>query len=134
MSDPQNLKRYDFLEYITGTSEYPFVQGRKQSPDQHETETVIARFFSPEYLADFIEKILDGTLSPFLRSEQEEQVADGGQGQGQGNGEKPVGSGSNSSSSSSSSINSKSSSDRKGSVGGAKSTVIKVVGSNFNAR
>jgi hypothetical protein len=129
MSDPQDLLRYDFLEYITGTREYPFVQGRKQAPEQYETEVVIARFFTQEYLVDFLEKVLDGTLAPTQRSEQEENVAAEGQGQG----ETLLDSSSNSRSS-----NSEVSKDRdremRGSGGVAKSTVNKVVGSDFNAR
>jgi hypothetical protein len=127
MTDPQDLLRYDFLEYITGTREYPFVQGRKQAPELYETEIVIARFFTQEYLVDFLEKVLDGTLAPTQRSEQEEKVAVEGQG------ETLLGSSSNSRSS-----NSEGSKDRernkKGSGHVAKSTVIKVVGSDFNAR
>ena len=125
MSDPQDLLRYDYLEYITSTTEYPFVQGRKQSPEQHETEAVIARFFTQEYLVDFLEKVLDGTLAPTLRSEQEELVAVGGQGQG----ESLSSGGSNSKNS-----NSDGSKDRRGSGGVVKKAVIKVVGFNFNAR
>lgn len=127
MSDPQDLLRYDYLEYITSTTEYPFVQGRKQSPEQYETEAVIARFFTQEYLVDFLEKVLDGTLAPTLRSEQEELVAVGGQGQGQG--ESLSSGGSNSKNS-----NSDGSKDRRGSGGVVKKAVIKVVGFNFNAR
>jgi hypothetical protein len=125
MSDPQDLLRYDYLEYITSTTEYPFVQGRKQSPEQYETEAVIARFFTQEYLVDFLEKVLDGTLAPTLRSEQEELIAVGGQGQG----ESLSSGGSNSKNS-----NSDGSKDRRGSGGVAKKAVIKVVGFNFNAR
>jgi hypothetical protein len=127
MTDPQDLLRYDFLEYITGTREYPFVQGRKQAPEPYETEIVIARFFTQEYLVDFLEKVLDGSLAPTQRSEEEEKVAIEGQG------ETLLDSSSNSRSS-----NSEGSKDRdrdkKGSGHVAKSTVIKVVGSDFNAR
>ena len=72
MSDSSNLKRYDFLQYITQTTEYNFFDGRKTRPDMPETDAAIKRFFNAVYLTDFIEKVLDGSIGQSVRSEIEE--------------------------------------------------------------
>lgn len=72
MSDPSNLKRFDFLHYITQTTEYQFFDGRKSRPDMPETEAAIKRFFNAVYLTDFIEMVLAGTLGQLVKSEIEE--------------------------------------------------------------
>ena len=74
MSDPSNLKRYDFLQYITQTSEYNFFDGRKTHPDMPETHAAIKRFFNAVYLTDFLEKVLDGSIGQSVRSENEIEI------------------------------------------------------------
>ena len=72
MTDAHNLKRYDFLDYMAHTTEYSFLSDRTKNLDQSETEATMARFFTTEYVSDFVEKVLSGTFLSTVRSESED--------------------------------------------------------------
>ena len=73
MTDTHDLKRFDFLDYMAQTTEYSFLSDRRKNSDQSETEETIKRFFTAEYISDFVEKVLRGTFLSIVRSESEEE-------------------------------------------------------------
>lgn len=72
MTDAHDLKRFDFLDYMARTTEYAFLSDRKKNLDQSETEATMARFFTSDYISDFVEKVLSGTFLSTVRSESED--------------------------------------------------------------
>ena len=76
MTDTHDLKRFDFLDYMAQTTEYSFLSDRRKNLDQSETEETIARFFTAEYISDFVEKVLRGTFLSIVRSESELEEAE----------------------------------------------------------
>ena len=151
MTDTHDLKRFDFLDYMAQTTEYSFLSDRRKNSDQSETEETIKRFFTAEYISDFVEKVLRGTFLSIVRSESEEEenmpleeVAVGVEVEVQ-EGEIDLVSGHSTSTSTSASPSAKNPStpvkkiegqtqgqaEGQGTVEGP---VVRVVGSNFNAR
>ena len=76
MTDTHDLKRFDFLDYMAQTTEYSFLSDRRKNLDQSETEETMARFFTAEYISDFVEKVLRGTFLSIVRSESELEEAE----------------------------------------------------------
>ena len=72
MTDAHDLKRYDFLDYMSRTTEYSFLSDKNKNIDQSETEATMARFFTTEYVTDFVGKVLSGSFLSTVRSELEE--------------------------------------------------------------
>lgn len=71
MSISNDLKRYNYLDYITTTKEYSYTN-HKEKKENHEKEFVINRFFTEIYLKMFLTDLLQGKIEPSLLSESEE--------------------------------------------------------------